>query len=99
EARRAGVQQSEAIPPRLHLEEGLDLAVHQELVAQDAVQAEEVEGQLAVRRVVDLVREHQRNVELRIAGKAEAGRLVAGVELVEHEIEAYQPLVGVLRRE
>src|SRR5439155_24739470 len=43
EARRPGVQPAEAIPPRAHVEHRLNLAVHGELVAEDAIQVEQVE--------------------------------------------------------
>src|SRR3984957_2522121 len=42
EARRAGIEQAEAVTARRYLEERLDFAIHQEFIAQDAVQVEQV---------------------------------------------------------
>jgi hypothetical protein len=61
----------------------LDLAVHQELVAEEAVGVEGVEGQQPGGGVKQPVGQAQRDVELREAGQVEAGALVAGVEVVE----------------
>src|SRR5262249_56215318 len=94
----AAVQDPEAIAPLLHLEEGLEDAVHQQLVADQAVEAEEVEADLPRTRVDQLVGEGERDVELGKAREPEAGLLVAGVEGVEEELEAEEPLVDVLRR-
>ena len=75
----------------------MDHAVHQELVAQDTVQVEQIEDQLAGSRVIDLIGEGQRNIKLRIAGQMEAGGLVARIKLIEQQMEPEQALVGVLR--
>src|SRR5262249_11000259 len=99
EARRTGVEQAETVAARQHVEERLDLAIHQELVAEDAVQVEQVERQQAGGRIVDLVGERQRNIELRETGETESGGFVAGIELVEQAIESEQALVGILRGE
>ena len=77
----------------------LDLAVHRELVAQDAVQVEEIEEEQTSPPIEALVGEHHRDVELGEAREMEAGRFVAGVELVEEQVEPRQPLVDVLRGE
>src|SRR5262249_5140062 len=99
EARGPGVEQAEAVTARLHLEERLDLAVHQELVADDAVEAEEIEGEQSAGGIVHLVGEGQRDVELGEARKVESRALVARVELVEQQVEPEQTLVDVLGRE
>src|SRR5262249_60184083 len=104
EARRTGVQQPEAIPARLHLEEGLYLAVDEELVAQDAVQIEKIECQQAVAVGIQLVGEDQRNVEpLHKAREAKTGSFIAGVKLVrvprlivEEQEESEETLVCIL---
>src|SRR5439155_9391255 len=49
-------------------------------------------------RVQQLVGQHDGDVELRVAGQAEARPFIPGVELVEHELESVQSFVGVLRR-
>src|SRR5262249_47270807 len=95
EARGAAVQDAEAVAPLAHLEEGLDLAVDQELVPDQPVELEEVEAYQPRRRVDQLVREDEGDVEVREARQVEAGQLVAGVELVEDQVEAEQPLVDV----
>ena len=99
EARRAGVDPAEAIAARADVQHRLDHAVDQELVAEDAVGVERVEDQIAGRRVEAAVGEHHRDVILRERRQAEAGRLVAGVVIVEEEVVTDQPLVDVLRRE
>jgi len=89
----------------MHLAERLNLAVHGELVAEDAVQIEQVEEHQSIDWIEDLVGEQQRDVEIagsravRHAGQMEPGGLVAGVGLVVQEIKPGQPLVDVLRRE
>src|SRR5205814_9938520 len=88
----------EALATLRHLEEWLDDPVDQQLVADEAVEPEEVEADLARPGVDQLVGEGERDVELREAREPEAGVLVARVELVEEELEAEQPLVDVLRR-
>src|SRR5439155_20934273 len=101
EARRPGVQQAEAVFSPGDLEKRLDLAVHHELVAEDAVEVEEVEEDLSV-RIEHLVGEQQRDVELSTReSKGEGVRvvLVARVSLVEEQVEAGESLVDVLRRE
>src|SRR4029077_787852 len=87
EARRADIEQAETITPRRDLEEGLDHAVHQELVTQYPIQVEQVEHQFARLRIEHLVVEEQRNIEVRKAGQMEAGVFVAGIKLVEQAIE------------
>src|SRR5262249_3538071 len=62
EAGWAGVQQTEPVTTGRNLEEGLDHAIDQELVAQDAIQIEQVEHQLSRVRIEDLVIEHQRDI-------------------------------------
>src|SRR5205814_8528125 len=88
----------EALATLRHLEEWLDDPVDQQLVADQAVEPEEVEADLPRAGVDQLVGEGERDVELRKAREPEAGMLVARVELVEEELEAEQPLVHVLRR-
>src|SRR5712691_6013975 len=97
EARRPRIQQAEAVSAGLHLQERLNLAIHQELVAQDAVKAEQVEEQPAIGGIVNLIGEGQRDIKLRKARKMKAGAFIAGVELVEQAIETQQALVRVLR--
>src|ERR1700721_461060 len=99
EARRPGVQQAEAVTPGRDLEEWLDLAIHQEFIAQNAIQVEQVEYKVAAVRVISSVGKQQRNVELRKAGQPESGFFVAGVKLIEQAVEPGKALVGVLRRE
>ncbi len=102
----AGVQQAEAVATTLDVHERLELAVDEELVADEAVQPERVEAELAVRGE-QLVGEDQREIELRVtstrgiireAGEPESGRLVAGVEGVEQELHPGEALVDVLGR-
>ncbi len=81
------------------MQERLNLAIHQELVAQDAVKAEQVEEQPAIGGIVNLIGEGQRDIKLRKARKMKAGAFIAGVELVEQAIETQQALVRVLRSE
>ena len=69
------------------MQEWLNLAIHQELVAQDAVKAEQVEEQPAIGGIVNLVSEGQRDIKLRKARKMKASTFIAGVELVEQAIE------------
>ena len=49
ETRRTDIQQTEAITPRRDFKERLDRAIHQELIAQDAIEVEQVEDQFAGR--------------------------------------------------
>src|SRR5262249_24735683 len=98
EAGRPGVEDAETVAAFLHLEEGLDLPVDEELVAQEPVEAEQVEAHEPRGRVDQPVREEQRDVERGKAGETKARELEARVELVEVEMEARQALVGVLRR-
>ena len=74
----------------------LDHAVDEELVAQDPVEVEKVEGEQLAGRIEALVGEHHRDVIGGEGGQAEARRLVAGVELVEEQVEAGEALVDVL---
>jgi hypothetical protein len=96
EARRACVEQAEAVPALGHLEERLDLAVRQERVADQAVVLEGVERDEPGRRVDQLVREDERDVELREPRQMEAGGLVARVEVVEQDRRPDEALVRVL---
>src|SRR5580692_10374484 len=99
EARRPGVEQAEAITPRLDLEKRLNLAVDQELVAQNSVEAEQIESQQSrgtALRIEQLVGKHHGNVKLGEAGKAEAGGFVTGIEIVEQQISSDEPFVAVL---
>src|SRR5713226_7380314 len=86
-----------AVASRLHVEEGLEHTVHQELVAQDAVQIKQIKDQLAGGRIVNLVGEGQLDVKLREAGEMEPGAFVASVKLVEQTVKTEQALVSVLR--
>ena len=81
----------------MDLQEWLDLAVDGELVADDPIEAEQVVEQLAV-GVEDFVAEDHRNIEF-AARQPEAGRLVAGVLVVEDEKESGESLVHILRGE
>ena len=96
EPRRSAVQPAEAVAPGVDVQHGLDHAVDQELVAQDAVQVEGVEDQLSARRIETFIREHHGDVVVREAGQAEAGGLVSRVILIEQQVEAGEPLVDVL---
>src|SRR5439155_1873648 len=98
EARRPAVQDPEAIAALLHLEERLQDAVDQELVANQAVETEQVEADLPGPGVDQLVGQEERDIELREAREPEAGVLVARVEIVEDEVEAREALVDVLCR-
>src|SRR6185295_9720868 len=95
ETRRTRVQDAEAITALLDLEERLDLAVDEELVADEPVEIEGVETEQTARAVVELVAQRERHVELREARQVETRQLVARVELVEREEEPGQPLVDV----
>src|SRR5215813_8148879 len=101
EAGWPGVQETEAVAARRNLEEGLDHAVHQELVAQNAIQVEQVKHQGSALGIVDFVGEGQRNIELREAGQMEAGGFIAGItaatsHLAEQAMEPEQAFVSVL---
>src|SRR5437667_64392 len=98
EAGRPTVQDPEAIAALLHLEERLEDAVHQQLVADQAVEPEEVEADLPRSRIEQLVGESKRDVEVGKGGEVETGILIARVELIEEELEAEEALVDVLRR-
>src|SRR5262249_32784228 len=76
--------------------ERLNLAVDQELIAQDTVQVEEIEEQLPGIRIKHFVGEQHGNIEL-AAGQAEAGSFVAGIKVVEQQVLAHQPFVDILR--
>src|SRR6185295_17700749 len=99
EAGGSRIQHAEAVAPRRHGELGLDVAVDEKLVAENAVEVEQVEEDLAADRIDDLVVEQQRDVERGETRQAETCRFVAGVELIEQQIEAGQALVDILRRE
>src|SRR5580658_3693870 len=99
EARRPGIEQAEPVAARYHLEERLDLAVHQELIADNSIQSEQVKRQQGTFGVIYLIGEDQGDIELREAGQMETRFFIAGVKFVEEAIKAYQPLVSVLRRE
>src|SRR5262249_5129864 len=97
EAGVAAVQEAEAVLPPGDLEERLDDAVHQELVAEEAVVLEGVEDQLAV-PIERPVLEDERDVEL--AAREPQGdrigiRLITRVDVVEHQEEAGEALVDV----
>src|SRR6185437_13208740 len=94
-----GIQQTKTITARRDLEKRLNGAVHQKLIAEDAIQIEQVEYQVACLRIEDLVIESERNIELREAGEAETSGFIAGVKLVEQAIEAEEALVSILRGE
>ena len=99
-ARWPGVHPAKAIPARFHFEERLNLAVHQEFVAEHSVQAEQIESQQSRRAALgieQLVSKHHRDIELGEAGKAESGGFIAGVEVVEEKVCPDQTLVGILR--
>ena len=72
-AGHAAVQQTEAVAALFHIEEGLDLAVDQVLVAQVAIGVEQIEGGLSAGRVNGQVDEADRDVVLGVAGQLEAG--------------------------
>src|SRR6185437_10643923 len=99
EARRARIKQTEAVTTGRYLQERLDHAVHQELIAQNSIQIEQVEYQLTGLGIENLVGESQRNIELWEAGKTEAGGFIARIQIVEKAIEPEQSFVGVLRGE
>ena len=96
EPRRPGVQPAKAVAARADVQHRLDLAVHRELVPQDAVQVEEIEEEETGPPIEALVGEHHGDVVRREGGQAEARRLGAGVELVEEQVEAGEALVDVL---
>ena len=100
-ARGPADQEPEAILPALDVQIRLDLRIHRHLVAQDPVQVEQVEEELAGGRIEHLVHEEHGDVEL-AAGQAEPGRLVVGVEqdvVAEERAEGGEHLVRVLRGE
>src|SRR5262245_45865407 len=99
EARWSGVEHPEAIASRRHGEPRLNVAVDEKLVAEDAVEIEQVEENLAADRIDHFVGEQQRDVERRKARQAKPRRFIASVELVEQQVEAGQALVDVLRGE
>src|SRR5437867_4962217 len=96
-AGRSAVQAAEAVPAGMDLKKGLDLAVHEKLVAQDAIEVEQVEEKQTL-WVEHLVGKQQGHVEL-AAGKMEPGALVPGVQIVAEKDKAGEPLVDVLRGE
>ena len=75
----------------------LDRAVGAEPVAENAIQVEQVEHQLAVLVEHEVV-EEDRDVVV-AARQAQAGGLVAGVPVVEQVVAAEHALVDVLRGE
>src|SRR5207247_11272759 len=91
EPRWSGVQPAEPVPARADVQHRLDLAVDRELVAQDAVQVEQVENQEACPRIAALVAEYRGDVERGEARQMEACVLVAGVEWVEVGLEHDEP--------
>ena len=98
EARRAAVQDADAVLPRLDLEIGGDRAVDGEDVADHPVGVPVVEDHLRHALLVDgepQVLEHQRDVVVGEARQPPAGGLVAGVLVVEEEVEAEQAGVDV----
>src|SRR5262249_13189175 len=99
EARRPTVEPAEAVSARTDVQYGLDLAVHQELVAEDTVQVEKIEEQQPGPRIEALVGEHHGDIELGEAREMEASGLVPRVELVKEEVEPGQALVDVLSGE
>jgi hypothetical protein len=82
----------------MHVQHRRDHAVHQELVAQDAIQVEQIERQQMAGGVEAAIGKQHGDVEF-AAGKMEPGSLVAGVELIEQQEESGQPFVGILRGE
>ena len=79
----------------------MDRAVDQELVAQDSIQIEEVEDQLAALGIINLVGEGQGNIKLREAGQMEPGIFITGItastpNLAEQCMESEQALISVL---
>jgi len=99
EPRRPGVQPAKAVAARADVQHRLDLAVHRELVPQDAVQVEEIEEEETGPPIEALVGEHHGDVELGEAREMEPGTLITGVELIEEQVEAGQALVDVLGSE
>src|SRR5437867_4285619 len=96
-ARGPAVQAAEAIPPRMDPEEGLNLSIHEELVAQNAIEIEQVEKKQSI-RVEHPVREQEGYVEL-VAGQVKPAAFVTRVLVVVEDGEAGEPLVDVLRGE
>src|SRR5581483_10630970 len=86
-------EEPEAILPRLHPQPRLDRPVHQELIAEEAIVVEHVEDERAVRRE-HLVLEDEGDVKVP-AGEPEASGLVAGVQIVEDEVEAGEAAIDV----
>ena len=99
EARRAAVEQAEAVLPRLDVEVRPNLAVHRELVAQDAVKIEEVVDELPA-GVEHLVAEHERHV-VRSARQLESARVqfVAAIERIEEAVASREAGVNILSGE
>ena len=63
EAWRSTIEDAEAVSAWVHLQEWLDLAIDRELVAEDAVEVEQVEENLTV-RVEHFVGQDHRDVEV-----------------------------------
>jgi len=80
-----------------HSQGRLNDAVDQLDVADEPLEVEGVETDQPCVGVQQFVIQDERNVKLRIAGQAEARGLIPRVELVEYEVEAFQPLVSILR--
>src|SRR5262249_20861268 len=98
EPRRAAIKHAEAVAALIHIQEGLDFAIRQLNVADQAIKAKGIKADLARGGIDQLVVQHDGNIELREAGQVEAGALISGVELIEDVEEAFQALVGILRR-
>jgi hypothetical protein len=77
----------------------LYLSVDKKLVSQNAVAVRQIESQHAIVGVEVLVVEHHGDVEIREARKPKAGGFIAGVKLIEEQVETREALVNVLRRE
>src|SRR5262249_47188138 len=91
------IQPAEAIPARFYPQERLDLAIDQECVAHDAIQAHQVEKDFAI-LVKDFVGKVHPDIELREAGQMKPRVFIAGVKLIEEQIVPVKSLVDVLRR-
>jgi hypothetical protein len=101
EARWAGVDPTETIAPRAHVQHRLDHAIHQELVAQDAIGVEGIEYQVAGGGVKATVGKHHRDVIGWERGQPEAGGFIAGIGVVEQNVVPHQPFIwapGMLQR-
>jgi hypothetical protein len=77
----------------------LYLSVDKKLVSQNAVAVRQIESQHAIVGIEVLIVEHHGDVEIREARKPKAGGFVAGVKLIEEQVETREALVNVLGRE